>query len=88
MITHILFDLDGTLTDPKEGITKSVQYISNADVLIIGGTSLNVYPAAGFINYFRGSKLVIINKAATSADKNADLVISEPIGEVLGSLKI
>ena len=69
-------------------ITKSVQYISNADVLIIGGTSLNVYPAAGFINYFRGSKLVIINKAATSADKNADLVISEPIGEVLGSLKI
>ena len=69
-------------------ITKSVQYISNADVLIIGGTSLNVYPAAGFINYFRGSKLVIINKAATSADKNAYLVISEPIGEVLGSLKI
>ena len=69
-------------------ITKSVQYISNADVLIIGGTSLNVYPAAGFINYFKGSKLVIINKAATSADKNADLVISEPIGEVLGSLKI
>ena len=54
----------------------------------IGGTSLNVYPAAGFINYFKGSKLVIINKAATSADKNADLVISEPIGEVLGSLKI
>lgn len=69
-------------------ITKSVQYISNADVLIIGGTSLNVYPAAGFINYFRGSKLVIINKADTSADKNAYLVISEPIGEVLGSLKI
>ena len=69
-------------------ITKSVQYISNADVLIIGGTSLNVYPAAGFINYFKGCKLVIINKAATSADKNADLVISEPIGEVLGSLKI
>ena len=69
-------------------ITKLVQYISNADVLIIGGTSLNVYPAAGFINYFKGSKLVIINKAATSADKNADLVISEPIGEVLGSLKI
>ena len=65
-----------------------VLYISNADVLIIGGTSLNVYPAAGFINYFKGSKLVIINKAATSADKNADLVISEPIGEVLGSLKI
>lgn len=51
-------------------ITKSVQYISNADVLIIGGTSLNVYPAAGFINYFKGSKLVIINKAATSADKS------------------
>lgn len=69
-------------------IQKSVKYISEADVLIIGGTSLNVYPAAGFINYFSGRHLVIINKAATSADKNADLVINEPIGEVLGSLEI
>lgn len=69
-------------------ITQSVRFISEADTLIIGGTSLNVYPAAGFINYFRGSRLVIINKASTHADKDADLVIKEPIGEVLGSLKI
>lgn len=69
-------------------ITKAVKFISEADVLIIGGTSLNVYPAAGFINYFKGSHLVIINKASTPADKQADLVINEPIGEVLGSLAI
>ena len=69
-------------------ITKAVKFISEADVLIIGGTSLNVYPAAGFINYFKGKHLVIINKASTSADKQADLVINEPIGEVLGSLVI
>lgn len=69
-------------------IRRAVDFISKADVLIIGGTSLNVYPAAGFVNYFNGSHLVIINKASTPADKNADLVINEPIGEVLGSLKI
>ena len=69
-------------------IAGAVQYISEADVLIIGGTSLVVYPAAGLINYFNGSKLVLINKAATSADREADLVIREPIGEVLGSLTI
>ena len=69
-------------------IETAIQYVEKADIFVIIGTSLNVYPAAGFINYFKGSKLVIINKAATSADKNADLVISEPIGEVLGSLKI
>lgn len=69
-------------------ITKAVKYISEADVLVIGGTSLNVYPAAGFINYFHGKHLVIINKASTSADKQADLVINEPIGEVLGSIEI
>lgn len=69
-------------------IAGAVKYISEADVLIIGGTSLVVYPAAGLINYFHGSKLVLINKAATSADREADLVIREPIGEVLGSLTI
>lgn len=69
-------------------ITKAVKFISEADVLIIGGTSLNVYPAVGFINYFKGKHLVIINKASTSADKQSDLVINEPIGEVLGSLVI
>lgn len=69
-------------------IQKSVSYIQSADVLIIGGTSLNVYPAAGLINYFHGSKLVLLNKAVTNADARADLVIHEPIGKVLGSLKI
>lgn len=69
-------------------IRSAVSYISKADTLIIGGTSLNVYPAAGFINYFGGGHLVIINKASTPADRNAELVINEPIGEVLGSLKI
>lgn len=69
-------------------ITNAIRFISEADTLIIGGTSLNVYPAAGFINYFQGKHLVIINKAPTSADKNAELVIQKPIGEVLGSLMI
>lgn len=69
-------------------ISKSVKFISEADTLIIGGTSLNVYPAAGFINYFGGRYMVIINKASTPADKQAKLVINEPIGEVLGKLKI
>ena len=63
-------------------LTESVQFISSADVLIIGGTSLNVYPAAGLINYYKGSKLVLINKSATPFDLQADLVISEAIGEV------
>ena len=55
-----------------------------ADVLIIGGTSLTVYPAAGLIDYYRGHKLVLINKSVTPMDNRADLVISGPIGEVLG----
>lgn len=69
-------------------IRSAVSYISNADTLIIGGTSLNVYPAAGFVNYFDGKHLVIVNKAPTSADSNAELVINAPIGEVFGELKI
>ena len=56
--------------------------ISRADVLIVGGTSLVVYPASGLIHYFRGSKLVLINKSETTADRYADLVIREPIAEV------
>ena len=67
-------------------LQKSVDYIRNADILIIGGTSLVVYPAAGLIDYYRGNKLVLINKAATSRDSQADLVISDPIGEVLGTV--
>ncbi len=67
-------------------INKSVRYIRNADMLIIGGTSLTVYPAAGLIDYYRGKKLVLINKSVTPRDSYADLVISGKIGEVLGAI--
>lgn len=67
-------------------IQKSIDYIRNADMLIIGGTSLVVYPAAGLIDYYRGNKLVLINKSATSRDSQADLVIADSIGEVLGAV--
>ena len=65
-------------------IQRSVYHISNADVLIIGGTSLTVYPAAGLIDYYNGNKLVLINKSVTPMDNRADLVISGSIGEILG----
>lgn len=65
-------------------ITGAVRAISQADTLIIGGTSLVVYPAAGLIDYFRGKNLVLINKSSTSADNKADLVIHDAIGKVLG----
>lgn len=64
-------------------LSKSVAYISQADLLIIGGTSLTVYPAAGLIDYYRGSKMVLINKTVTPMDEKANLVISGSIGEVL-----
>lgn len=67
---------------------KSIQYISQADVLIIGGTSLAVYPAAGLIDYYRGKKLVLINKSATPMDKRADLLIQGSIGEVFSQIHI
>ena len=70
----------------KRILQKSVDYIRNADMLIIGGTSLVVYPAAGLIDYYRGNRLVLINKGATSRDSQADLVISDSIGEVLGAV--
>lgn len=69
-------------------IREAIKAISEADMLIIGGTSLVVYPAAGFIDYFRGKYLVLINKSATSRDAQADLCIQEPIGEVLGKISI
>ena len=69
--------LEGALTD-----------IQNADMLIIGGTSLAVYPAAGLVNYYRGKRLVLINKSPTPYDSKADLVISGAIGEVLGQIKV
>ena len=67
-------------------IQGAVEAIADADVLIIGGTSLNVYPAAGLINYYRGSKLVLINKSAVARDLTAGLVIRDPIGEVFSQL--
>ena len=67
-------------------IQGAVQAIADADVLIIGGTSLNVYPAAGLINYYRGSKLVLVNKSAVARDLTAGLVIRDPIGEVFSQL--
>ena len=67
-------------------ISKTIHYISQADVLIIGGTSLVVYPAAGLIDYFKGSHLILINKSATKRDSQADLVINDKIGEVFGQL--
>ena len=67
-------------------LNDSVRFIAQADVLIIGGTSLNVYPAAGLINYYQGNKLVLINKSAVARDLTAGLAITEPIGEVLSQL--
>ena len=69
-----------------ENMSDALRYISEADTLIIGGTSLVVYPAAGLIRYFRGRKLVVINMSPTQSDANADLLIADKIGDVLGSL--
>ncbi len=66
-----------------EIMDKAVRYIQNADMLIIGGTSLNVYPAAGFVRYYKGSKLVLLNRGATQMDGLANLIIRDNIGEVL-----
>lgn len=68
-------------------INSSIKYIHDARVLIIGGTSLAVYPAAGLIDYFRGEKLVVINKSPTPRDTHADLLIQAPIGEVFRQLQ-
>lgn len=67
-------------------VSKAVHYIRNADILIIGGTSLNVYPAAGLINYYRGNKLVLVNRSATPADSYAALVIHANIGDVFSQI--
>ena len=68
-------------------LSDSVRAISKAQVLIIGGTSLAVYPAASLIDYFRGDCLVVINKAATPRDRNADLLIKDTIGQVFSNIK-
>ena len=72
----------------NDTISASVQAISEAQVLIIGGTSLAVYPAAGLIDYFGGEHLVVINKSSTPRDKGADLLIKEPIGKVFSQIVV
>ena len=72
--------LDETVMD------KALDYIRNADMLIIGGTSLVVYPAAGLVRYYRGHKLVVINKGTVSSDLGANLVIDGPIGQVFSQV--
>jgi NAD-dependent deacetylase len=67
-------------------LNRAASYIKNSEVLIIGGTSLNVYPAASLIKYFNGKKLILINKSSTSFDSQADLVIHENIGETLKNI--
>ena len=77
----------------EEGLEDSVvsgalNAIMQADLLIIAGTSLTVYPAAGFIRYFRGDKIVLINRDSTPFDRQANLVIQDKVGEVLGQIKV
>lgn len=67
-------------------VTGAIRALSNADLLIVGGTSLSVYPAAGMLQYYNGDKLVLINKSATPYDSKADLLIQQGLGEVFGSL--
>ena len=67
-------------------VRESVRRIREADLLIVGGTSLAVYPAAGLIDYYRGNRLVLINRSATPADDRADLLIRNSIGEELSEI--
>ncbi|MCQ2611098.1 MAG: NAD-dependent protein deacylase [Treponema sp.] len=69
-------------------VNGAVHAIASADTLIIGGTSLVVYPAAGLIRYFRGNKIVLLNKGETASDGMADLIIREPIGSVLAQIHV
>ncbi len=70
----------------QDVVSEAVHYIRNAEILIIGGTSLNVYPAAGLINYYRGDKLVLVNLSETPYDHYANLIIHEKIGEVFSQI--
>ena len=72
----------------QETIQGAVRAISRADMLIIGGTSLVVYPAAGFIDYFRGKYLAVINKSETARSVRADLTIAAPIGEIMSKIRV
>lgn len=66
----------------------AISVIRQADLIIIGGTSLVVYPAAGLVNYYRGNRLVVVNKVPTSADASADLVLQGPIGEIFSQIEL
>ena len=70
----------------QDTIEKSVRAIYNADLLMVAGTSLTVYPAAGLVNYYRGNRLVLINRNATPYDNQADLVLHQSLGEVFSQL--
>ncbi|MBR6498746.1 MAG: NAD-dependent protein deacylase, partial [Clostridia bacterium] len=69
-------------------VTGALREISSADTLIVAGTSLSVYPAAGFLDYFRGKNLVLINRDPTPADSRASLLIRGKVGEVLDGIKV
>lgn len=73
---------------PEKTVENALKLISNADTLIIGGTSLAVYPAAGFVRYFAGDNLIIINKSGTSMDENADLLIHDSLGAIFADLHV
>ena len=88
---HKIIPLDQKTSLYEEGlddkvVSGSVEAIAKADTLIIGGTSLNVYPAAGLIRYFSGKHLVIINMSPTQMDGNADLLIADKIGKVFSAV--
>lgn len=70
----------------EDVLNRSVEYIAHADMLIVGGTSLAVYPAAGLINYYRGDRLVLINRGATPRDGQANLIVRGNIGEVFSQI--
>lgn len=70
----------------QQTMNRAIRAIAESDLLIIGGTSLNVYPAAGLISYYRGRRLVLINRTPVARDLSADLVLTEPIGEVLSQI--
>ena len=70
----------------QDVLAKAVHYIRQADLMIIGGTSLVVYPAAGLVQYFRGRHLVVVNKGQTGSGVGADLTIDGPIGEIFAQL--
>lgn len=72
----------------SDDISKAIKLISEADVLIVGGTSLGVYPAAGMIDYYRGNKLVLINKSKTPYDSSANLLIHAALGKVFERVEV